>query len=82
MQSICMNELRPDERGVVITLSAVGALRRRLLDIGLTNGTQVTCLGGNTSGNLIAFRIRGAVIAIRTEDCALVRVRREAAIWG
>ena len=79
--SIGMNELRPGERGIVIALDAVGALRRRLLDIGLTGRTRVECLGSNTGGNLTAFRIRGAVIAIRTEDSRLVRVRREGSLW-
>ena len=45
-------------------------VRRRLLDIGLTPGTRVECIGKSPGGDPKAFLIRGAVIALREEDCA------------
>ncbi len=53
-------------------LSARGACRRRLLDIGLTPGASATCLYGAPSGNPKAYLIRGAVIALRNEDALMV----------
>jgi ferrous iron transport protein A len=44
-------------------------MRRRLLDIGLIENTDVECLGRSPGGDPTAFLIRGAVIAIRSEDC-------------
>ena len=43
-------------------------LRRRLLDIGLINNTKIECVGQSPSGDPKAFLIRGAVIALRSED--------------
>jgi ferrous iron transport protein A len=62
--------LKPGEKGVVKQLLTSGAMRRRLLDIGLIEDTPVECLGRSPGGDPSAFLIRGAVIAIRSEDSA------------
>ena len=51
------------------TKAACGSIRRRLLDIGLVEDTEVECLGQSPLGDPCAYLIRGAVIAIRSEDC-------------
>lgn len=51
------------------------SIRRRLLDIGLTPGTTVEKVMVNPGGNLIAYMIRGALIAIRNDDAEQVLVR-------
>mgnify|MGYP001665892412 FL=1 len=48
------------------------SMRRRLQDIGLIEGTKVECIQKSPSGDPIAFLIRGAVIALRTEDSSSV----------
>ena len=70
-----LNDIRPGESAVVKTLCARGSMRRRLLDIGLIDGTVVECLGRSPSGDPSAFMIRGAVIAIRSEDCSDIIIR-------
>lgn len=50
------------------------SIKRRLLDIGLTPGTIVERVLENFSGNLVAYMIRGALIAIRNEDASSVIV--------
>lgn len=64
----CLCDLRPGERGIVGALHSTGAMRRRLLDIGLIEDTPVECLGRSPGGDPAAFLIRGAVIAIRDQD--------------
>lgn len=68
--SISMMYLRPGEKAIVKELRTEGAMRRRLMDIGLVKNTPVECLGRSPCGDPSAFLIRGAVIAIRSEDCA------------
>lgn len=63
-----MSSLRPGQKGVVTRLLSCGSMRRRFLDIGLIENTQVECLGRGPGGDPSAFMIRGAVIAIRAED--------------
>lgn len=59
----------------VSCLHTTGALRRRLLDIGLIEGTTVECVGCSPCGDPKAFLIRDAVIALRREDCGAIAVR-------
>lgn len=61
--------IKPGERAVVSSLNLSGSMRRRLLDIGLIENTDVECIGRSPGGDPSAFLIRGAVIAIRSEDC-------------
>lgn len=65
----CLNEIRPGQRAVIKELKAEGSIHRRLLDIGLVKGTKVECVGKSPGGDPCAYLIRGAVIAIRSEDC-------------
>lgn len=76
-QSFSLNDLNPGELAVVSQLKSTGSMRRRLLDIGLVENTEVECLGRSPGGDPTAFLIRGAVIAIRSEDCVNILVRRQ-----
>ena len=63
--------------GQTVRISALyttGALRRRLLDVGLIEGTMVECVGCSPCGDPKAFLIRDAVIALRREDCGTIAV--------
>ncbi|MBQ9861130.1 MAG: ferrous iron transport protein A [Clostridia bacterium] len=71
-----LHELAVGQRAIVETLHMTGGMRRRLLDIGLVEQTTVECVGKAPSGDPIAFSVRGAVIALRGEDCRRVEVRR------
>lgn len=63
------------ENAVVEQLTIHGSMRRRMLDIGLCDGTTVKCVGKSPMGDPSAYLIRGAVIAIRGCDSCGVIVR-------
>ena len=75
-RSIGLQNLRPGETAVVESLHSSGALRRRLLDMGLVEGTRVECLGLSPAGDPRAFLIRGAMLAIRSGDCRDIIVNK------
>lgn len=75
MKICTLNDIEVGERVVVEELKTAGAMRRRLLDIGLCGGTAVECVGRSPMGDPSAYLIRGAVIAIRACDCCGVIVR-------
>ncbi len=66
-------------RAEVESLTSLGAIRRRLLDVGLVEGTIIECLMRSPGGDPVAYLIRGAVIALRLEDADGVRIRLEGA---
>lgn len=77
-QRYCLNDISPGEHAVISSLLSTGSMRRRLLDIGLIENTDVECVGRSPGGDPSAYLIRGAVIAIRSEDCAGILICAEA----
>lgn len=60
--------------GRIKELTAQDSLRRRMLDLGFINNTLVEALGRSPSGDPTAYQIRGAVIALRSEEAANIIV--------
>ena len=61
-----LSELKRDENCRVERLSLAGDMRRRLMDLGFTEGARVTCV--LCGSGIKAYLVRGAVIALRNED--------------
>ena len=55
-----------------ISRACQGAQRRRLLDLGLVPGTAVTPELTSAAGDPVAYRIRGALIALRRTQAGLI----------
>lgn len=73
-KTLPLSGVKVGEQVTVARLGATGSMRRRLLDIGLIEGTRVECLHRSPSGDPVAYAIRGAVIALRDCDSASVSV--------
>lgn len=69
-----LNQLRPGEHAVVRAMYNSGPIRRRLRDLGLIEGTAVTCLGRSPLGDPAAYGVRGAAIALRRADSRTIEV--------
>ena len=76
MEQMKMHTLRVGESGVMDRAILSDAMQTRLLDIGLIPGTPVVCVGRSPLGDPAAYRIRGAVFALRKTDCAHIILRR------
>lgn len=66
--------LQVGERARVASLLSRGSMRRRLQDIALIEGTEVECVQKSPAGDPVAYRIRGALIALRSEDSSNILV--------
>ena len=66
--------LQVGERARVASPLSRGSMRRRLQDIGLIEGTEVECVQKSPAGDPVAYRIRGALIALRSEDSSNILV--------
>jgi len=71
---IPLHQLSLGTCGKVKQLIADNNTRRRMLDLGLICGTRVEPLQKSPSGDPTAYEIRGAVIALRSEEAAKVLV--------
>jgi DtxR family Mn-dependent transcriptional regulator len=70
--------LKSGERGAVIHLlpTCRGLQRRRLMDLGILPGTEITAEFRARNGEPTAYRIRGALVALRYEQAKQVCISR------
>ncbi|WP_124066175.1 FeoA family protein [Clostridium sp. E02] len=71
---ILLNQLSPGQKGIVSQITTDGSIRRRILDLGIIDGTEIELLYKNPAGNPIAYLIRGAVIALRSDVTEHIQV--------
>ncbi len=74
-----LSDLRVGERGAVVGI-APGCRqmeRRRLQDLGVLPGTVIEAEFASPSLDPVAYRIRGALIALRREQAAHILIDRE-----
>jgi len=72
-----LSDLPVGQQATVVDISpaCLGVERRRLLDLGVVPGTVVQAELKSAGGDPVAYRIRGAMIALRREQADLIRVR-------
>lgn len=72
-----MNRLCEGQCARVTSLGLTGELRRRLLDFGLIEGTQVRCLRISPAGSPMLYLVRGTRLALRTVDSGRICVEAD-----
>lgn len=71
---IPLHQLPLGSTAKVKSLISNGNSRRRMLDLGLISDTVVEALQKSPSGDPKAYQIRGAVIALRSEEASRILV--------
>ena len=70
-----LEDLAPGERGIILRVgSDKGAVKRRLVDMGLTPGTEVMVRKVAPFGDPIEVNLRGYELSLRKEDAAQIKV--------
>ena len=73
-----MQTLRDTETGKtvsVVKLHGEGAVKRRIMDMGLTKGTQVYVRKVAPLGDPVEVTVRGYELSLRQEDAQMVEVQ-------
>lgn len=69
-----LDHLKPGEGGTITVVGGQGALRRRLLDMGLTPKTKIQVRKVAPMGDPIELFLRGYVLTIRAEDASNIEI--------
>lgn len=69
--------VKPRQGGIITVVGGDGALRRRLLDMGLTPKTKVMVRKVAPMGDPIELYLRGYVLTIRAEDAAKIEIEED-----
>ncbi|ABN52634.1 MAG TPA: ferrous iron transport protein A [Hungateiclostridium thermocellum] len=73
-KQITLASLPIGKKARVKSLTLDGTIRRRIMDLGLVSDTIVEALQKSPSGDPTAYHIRGAVIALRSEEASKIMV--------
>ncbi len=78
IDSETLADLRLGERGKVSAISprCRGAERRRFMDLGILPGTVISAELVSAGGDPTAYRIREALIALRSEQAGMIQITR------
>ena len=71
-----LNELQTGECGQILSVGGTGALRRRLMDMGLTPGAKIYIRKIAPLGDPIEVCIRGYELTLRKEDIMDIAVEK------
>lgn len=69
-----LNDLKIGQSGVILSVSGEGALRNRLIDMGLIPRTRLTLRKVAPMGDPIEIHIRGYELTLRRDDAANITV--------
>ena len=71
-----LSEFTIGEMGVVKTVGGEGAIRRRLFDMGVTPGAEITLRKKAPLGDPIEVKLRGYELTLRKTEAELVTMDR------
>jgi len=69
-----LKDCKPGETFTVIKLHGEGAVKRRIMDMGLTKGASVFIRKVAPLGDPIEINVRGYELSLRKEDAGMVEI--------
>lgn len=77
---LTLDKIKPGNGGTIYRVHGEGALRRRLLDMGLTPRTKIAVTKIAPMGDPMELHLRGYVLTLRLEDAAKIELHEEGCI--
>lgn len=71
-----LNEVPVGEVCTVIKLNGAGALKRRIMDMGITKGTEIRVVKIAPLGDPMELNLRGYDLSVRKNEAASIEVVR------
>lgn len=69
-----LKQCRPGERVTVTDVKGAGAVRRRILDMGVTRGTSIEVRKVAPFGDPVEINLRGFELTLRKTECEMIEV--------
>ncbi|MCD4672668.1 MAG: FeoA domain-containing protein [Anaerolineaceae bacterium] len=68
VQHVPLNKLNVGQRGIVVSVGSKGPVKRRMMDMGLVPGSEVSVLRVAPLGDPIEFRVKGYSLSLRKSE--------------
>lgn len=69
-----LDDVAVGKKATVVSLGNSGSIRRRLLDLGIMEQTQIQPVLSSCSRHMRAYFVKGTLIALRTSESSLIQV--------
>jgi ferrous iron transport protein A len=76
-KKISLRRMKKNQRGVISAVKVAGDLGRRIRDMGLVTGTEITIQGRAPLNDPVALRIRGNTLTLRNNEADFIEVEVE-----
>ena len=70
-----LRDLKVGDTSVIVKLHGEGALKRRIMDMGLTRGTEIYVRKVAPLGDPMELTVRGYELSVRKGDAELIEVQ-------
>lgn len=71
-----LKDLVPSDKAKITKIITTGALKRRIMDMGLTKGTEVLVRKVAPLGDPVQIHVRGYELTLRKNECEVVEVEK------
>lgn len=69
-----LRAMQVDQKGIIKNVSAQGELGRRIRDMGLVPGTEITVIGRAPLKDPVALRLKGFTLTLRNSEADHITV--------
>ena len=74
---ISLRQLEVDQKASIVSVAARGELGRRIRDMGLVPGTEITIIGRAPLKDPVAIRLKGFTMSLRNSEADHIMVETE-----
>ncbi len=69
-----LRDLKPGQQGKVAAIKTTGAMKRRIMDMGVTPGVEIKVIKVAPLGDPIEVNVRGYELSLRKDEAVQVQV--------
>ncbi|MCI8516484.1 MAG: ferrous iron transport protein A [Hungatella sp.] len=69
-----LRDLKPGQQGKVAGIGAAGAVKRRIMDMGVTPGVEIKVIKTAPLGDPVEVRVRGYELSLRKDEAAQIQI--------
>ena len=73
-----LKQVRPGETVRIVKLSGESAVKRRIMDMGITKGVEIYVRKVAPLGDPVEVTVRGYELTLRKADAEMIQIEREA----
>lgn len=70
-----LKEMKPGQQGTVASISTTGAMKRRIMDMGVTPGVLVKVVKVAPLGDPIEIHVRGYELSLRKDEAEQIEIK-------